>query len=214
VLKVVYLSKRRDGVSHDELVRMWRDVNVGDVARALRPDRYVVTFFQAHPKRPEHSWDGMAVVWFDDADRGRALTQGIPEPARRNGFADLLGDVVRFEADEHVFFDRPEAGPPALKLTFLVVARPGVSHEEVTGHWVGIHGPAVAAPMADIPGCRRYVASPAVASAADLPYVGVTELSYDGWDASNAHAAALGDDGFTALADNRIFLVGEELVVV
>ena len=218
-MKVVYLSKRRAGVSHDELVRMWRDVNVGDVAASLRPDRYVVTFFQPHPKRPEHSWDGMAVVWFDDAERGQALTQGIPEPARRNGFADLLGDVVRFEADEHTFYERP--GSPrrtgGLKLTFLVVARPGVSPATVTEHWVGVHGPAVAAPMASIPGAVRYVASPAVAADAtadDLPYVGVTELTYDDWDASNAHAAALGDDGFTALADNRIFLVGEELVVV
>jgi hypothetical protein len=125
-----------------------------------------------------------------------------------------LGDVARFEADEHVFFDRPASGQAELKLTFLVVARPGVRHEQVTGHWVDVHGPAVAAPMAQIPGCVRYVASPATAAAPDLPYVGVTELTYTDWAASNAHAAALGDDGFTALADNRIFLVGEELVVV
>ena len=62
-MKVVYLARRRPGVDHDALVRFWREVNVADVAAALRPDRYVVTFFQPHPKRPEHSWDGMAVVW-------------------------------------------------------------------------------------------------------------------------------------------------------
>jgi hypothetical protein len=219
-MKVVYLARRRPGVDHDALVRFWREVNVADVAAALRPDRYVVTFFQPHPKRPEHSWDGMAVVWFDDEERGRAMTDGLPEAARRNGFADMLGDVVRFEADEHTFYERAggQAGAPArgLKLTFLVVARPGVAPAKVKEHWVGVHGPAVAAPMAAIPGAVRYVASPALLESAptDLPYVGVTELTYDGWDASGAHAAALGDDGFTALADNRIFLVGEELVVV
>ncbi|MPY94184.1 MAG: hypothetical protein GEV08_14310 [Acidimicrobiia bacterium] len=211
MLKVVYLARRREGVPHDELVRRWREVNVADVAAELHPDRYVVTFFRPHGDGP-HAWDGMAVVHFEDEERGRSLTRGLPEAARRNGFADLLGDVVRFEADEHVFFERAaELADQPLKLTFLVAPRPGAPHGELVRHWVDVHGPAVAAPMADIPGARRYVASPAHEPAG--PYSGVTELSYASREASAAHAACLVDDGFGRLADNGIFLVGEELVV-
>jgi hypothetical protein len=198
-------------VAHDELVRFWREVNVADVVAGLQPDRYEVTFFR--PRPGPHSWDGMAVVWFEDEARGRAVTEGLPEPARRNGFAELLGDVVRFEADEHTFFDRPAPAPAAapVELTFLVAPRPGASHQDVVRHWVDVHGPAVAAPMAAIPGARRYVATPAHAPAGG--YSGVTQLTYDDRAASAAHASALVEDGFSALADNGIYLVGERLVV-
>lgn len=212
MLKIVYLARRRPDVDHDDLVTHWRDVNIPQVAAELRPDRYVVTFFDQHRAAGPHAWDGMACVWFDDEDRGRAVADPIPAPARRNGFADLLADVVRLEVDEHTFFDRGPLPPGGRKLTFLVVAHPGVAHQRVVEHWVGVHGPAVAAPMGSVPGARRYVASPARTPAGG--YAGVTELYYADRAAAAAHAEALVDDGFTALADNRIFLVGSELVAV
>ncbi len=211
-------------VTHDDLVRFWRERNVVDVAAGLDPDRYEVTFFDPRSPRPDHAWDGMAVVWFTDGERGRRVTEPVPEPARRNGFAAMLDTVVRFEAAEHTFFDRLAGAPApegAVRLTFLVVARDGVSHAEVVDHWVGVHGPAVAAPMADLPGALRYVASPAVAGGAageaNRPYVGVTEFLYADVASSKAHAAAVGLDGFELLADNTIFLAatapGSHLVV-
>ena len=224
MLKLVYLARRRSDLSHQALMAHWRDVNVADVAADLDPDRYVVTFFTPRPsasassnaaERP-HDWDGMATLVFDDPARGRALTESadLPQAAVRNGFAAMLGEVVRFEAREHVFFDGCEGGPlpdDAHKLTFLVVGRPGVVTDEIIDHWLRVHGPNVAAPMATIAGALRYVASPAVAG--EGPYVGVTELWYADRGAAKVHAAALSDDGFTALADNSIFLAGRELTV-
>lgn len=216
MFKVLYLARRRAEVDHDEVVRFWRERNVIDVAAGLDPDRYTVTFFEQRGRSAEHVWDGMAAVWFADAERGRQVTDPVPEPARRNGFAELLDTVLRFEADEHVLFDRLDgAALPegALTLTFLVVARPGVRHGALVDHWVNVHGPAVAAPMADIPGALRYVASPARGDDPERGYAGVTELSYADVAASKAHAAALRSDGFEALADNGIFLVGRQFVV-
>lgn len=215
MLKVVYLARRRPDVSHDELVTFWREVNVADVAAELRPDTYRVTFFGPKPAHDAHNWDGMAIVSFTDETRGRQVTEGLPAPARRNGFAEMLAEVIRFEVSEHVFFDRPGTGPTAgqtgVKLTFLVVPRPGVAHDRVVAHWVGVHGPAVAQPMAGIAGALRYVASPALERVG--AYSGITELYYADGAASKAHGALLSEDGFRSLADNSIYLVGEELVV-
>lgn len=213
MLKLVHLARRRPEVDHEALVRHWRDINVGQVAAEFAPDRYVVTFFRPPPAGSPHRWDGMAIVNFDDPARGLPLTRALPPAAQRNGFAAMLDEVVRFEADEHVLVGDPAAPLPdgAVKLTFLVVARPGVEHRAVVRHWVDVHAPAVAAPMAAIPGALRYVASPAREQTGG--YAGVTELCYADRAASQAHAAALVDDGFGALADNGIYLVGEELIV-
>lgn len=212
-MKIVYLARRRADLAHHDVVTHWRDVNIPDVAAELEPDRYTVTFFDERPHTTDHQWDGMAVVWFHDDDRGRSRTAAhVPEAARRNGFADMLEEVVRFEATEHTFVDRGPLPPEVRKLTFLVVPRPAVPHRAVVAHWIDVHGPAVAAAMADIPGALRYVASPAVAPAGG--YAGITELFYADRGAAAAHAAALADDGFSALADNRVYFVGHEVVGV
>ncbi len=213
MLKIVHLARRRPDVTHRALIAHWRDVNVAEVAAESEPDRYVVTFFRPAAAMAAHSWDGMAVVHFTDERRGLAMLEDLPPAARRNGFADLLAEVVRFRADEHVFFGDPTAVLPAgaVKLTFLVVPRPGVHHAELVDHWVRVHGPAVAGPMTGIEGALRYVASPAHQPVGG--YAGVTELCYASREASANHAAALVEDGFGRLADNSLFLVGEELIV-
>ncbi len=214
VVKLVYLVRRRAGTSHDQLVRQWREVHTAQVAEALRPDRYVVTLFRPRggDGAGEHDWDGMAALWFQDEARGLAIANREIAGAPGDDFAAMT-DVVRLRCEEHVFFDRPaEAADEPLKLTFLVVARPGAAHADVVRHWVDVHGPAVAAPMAEVAGARRYVASPALAPGGG--YTGVTELSYASRQASAAHAAALVDDGFGRLADNGIYLVAEDELVI
>jgi hypothetical protein len=125
----------------------------------------------------------------------------------------MLDEVLRFRADEHVLFGDPAVPLPsgAVKLTFLVVPQPGADHRRLVEHWIGTHAPAVAAPMAQIDGALRYVASPALEP--NGRYAGVTELCYASREASLAHAAALVDDGFGRFARNDVYLVGDELIV-
>jgi hypothetical protein len=180
--RAVHLVRRPPGDAHEDFTQRWQ-----------APPGYVVTIFDQRAPDPLHRWDLMMIAAAPEA------------PLIDAGDAEL----VTLETEPHQFYDHGTMPADARKLTFLVVARPGVSHEDVVRHWIDIHGPAVAAPMAEVPGALRYVASPAVAPSAG--YAGVTELWYADGPASRAHAALLGDDGFGRLADNTIFLVGREL---
>jgi len=210
MLKVVSLARRPPGIDHDEFVGSWSEVVAGTIVAEMEPDRLVLTFFDQRAGTGPHLYDAMAQVGFVDADRGRRAV-GPATAGGRDRLGDLLDEVVRLVTDEHVLFDRGPLTDGARKLTFLVVARADTPHEAVVSHWVAVHGPAVAAPMQGIAGALRYVASPSIERVGG--YDGVTELWYADGAASKAHAAVLGDDGFTRLADNSIFLTGRERVV-
>ena len=205
MLKLVWLARRQPHLTHEELAARWGRADFSD----LGPDRHRLTIFDPHPGLGPHQHDGMAVLWFDDDDRGRRATAGMAEPPAPDDSGPLFEHVVRLETDEHVLHEGDPLPAGARKLTFLVVPRAGTSHADVVRHWVDVHGPNVAAPMASIPGALRYVASPAVRPSGG--YAGVTELWYADRAAAQAHAAALSDDGFARLADNTIFLTGREV---
>ena len=110
--KFVFLVKRADHVTHDELVRHWQEVHLAGVAEHLRPDHYRVTFFD---QRDDTPFDGMAVLWYDDPERGRyMLGEGSPEAIRRDGFLERVQmPHVVLDCEEHVIVDgpRPEGRP-------------------------------------------------------------------------------------------------------
>ncbi len=211
MLKVISLVRRRPELDHDRFAGLWEDVVADAVTGRLQPDRCVMTVFDQHRVVGAHQYDGMVVLVFSEPEKGRRVLDTAAAGGPRSEGTDLLGEVVRLETEEHVFFDRGSVPPQPRKLTYLVVPRPGTTHAAVKHHWVSVHGPAVAAPMKDIPGALRYVASPAIEPTG--VYSGVTELWYADRDASRAHAAAVTDDGFARLADNSIYLTGHELVV-
>jgi hypothetical protein len=175
----VHLVRRPSVRDHEEFVTSWPPV-----ADAT------VTVFDQRARTPDHLWDLMVAG-------GPGLN------------ADLDATVVTLDTDPVVFFDSGPLPPEPLKLTLLVVPRRGETHEAVVRHWIDVHGPAVAGPMAAVPGALRYVASPARIPVAG--YAGVTELWYADGPSSRAHAALLHGDGFGRLADNTIFLTGHEL---
>ena len=47
MLKLVVLVRRREDVSHDELVARWQDAHMPAVIKNVQPDQYRVTFFDA-----------------------------------------------------------------------------------------------------------------------------------------------------------------------
>lgn len=211
MLKRVFGVRRRDGVPHEELVDAWRDEHIPNVLRDLDPDRYAVTFFRQREGTP---FDGMAVLGFDDAKRGRAAF-APSDPPRSCAVDALMKRSARgaftFDATEHVQVDGPR-GP--FKSVALVTKRPGVPMADLVRHWTEVHAPNVAG-AADGLGGFRYVVSIGEGLAEDAPYHGMAEVYYEDAEAWKAHGRAITPDGFDAFALTRPegLMLGQEVLV-
>lgn len=218
-LKTLTLARRRDAVTHEQLVATWRAPHAPGVVEHLRPDRYAITFFD--PRDGRAPFDGMAALTFDDAERARAVTgRNTPAAVAEDGWVDLVRlPMTRLTVTEHVFVAGP--GEPAdavqreraFKMTFLVSARDGVDPERIQRHWLDTHAPNVRSGFVAAGGVRYVVnlTDRAELDAGRAPFVGVAELSYRDREAAKAHRIA--DDGFNALTTG-IPLPGHEYVVV
>jgi hypothetical protein len=212
MLKRVFGVKRRAGVRHDELVAVWRDEHVPNVVRDLAPDRYTVSFFR---QRDDTAFDGMAILGYDDEERGRAaFRRSEPLPAAfRDGLVERSQRAATFDATtEHVQVDGPR-GP--FKSVVWVTKRPGVPMADLVGHWREVHAPNIAAAAEGIGGFR-YVVSIAEDLGDEAPYHGIAEFWYDDAEAWKAHGRHVRPDGFEDLAEMGpgTRLIGEELVVL
>jgi len=212
MLKRVFGVRRRDGVPHEELVDAWRDEHIPNVVRDLAPDHYAVTFFRQREGTP---FDGMAVLTFDDADRGRAAWAPTDPP--KGCFRDALTERAAprafvFDATEHVQVDGPR-GP--FKSVSFVAKRPGTSMEAFVRHWLDVHAPNVVGAASGLGDGFRYVVSVGEGLADDAPYHGIAELYYADREAWKAHGRALGPDGFETVAVLRpeATMLGEEVHV-
>ena len=210
--KFVFLVKRADHVTHDELVRHWQEVHLAGVAEHLRPDHYRVTFFD---QRDDTPFDGMAVLWYDDPERGRyMLGEGSPEAIRRDGFLERVQmPHVVLDCEEHVIVDGPRP-EDALKVTALVNAKSGIDGQDLYRHWLDVHAPNVAGGLRSTAGGHRYALSFATQGPSEPEFAGMAELWYESADASRAHAEKLEDDGFGRFADAAVMLIGREIVAV
>lgn len=212
MLKQIFLVKRADGVTHEELARHWQQVHLPGVVAHMRPDHYHVTFFEQGDDTP---FDGMAALCFDDAERGRRVTgANTSEAVRRDGFVDLVQQpAIALECDEHVIVDGPRP-QGTLKLTALVKAREGVDRDAVCAHWLDVHAPNVASSLESTDGGLRYTISLAKPPAGQPELVGVAELWYASDAAYRAHMEKATDDGFGRLAEGAAILMGHEIVGV
>lgn len=215
-VKTMSVIRRREGVSHEQLVAHWMDPHAPGVRTHLQPDRYAVTVFD--PRDGRAKYDGMAVLGYDDAERAeaRAASDGAAEVAR-DGFLQLIERPTRLTVQEHVIVPGPTDARPAsaeernsaFKMTFLVSAREGVDAERIRTHWLELHAPNVKSNFVASGGVR-YVVNLVV----NLPeggIIGVPELWYRDREAALAHHIA--DDGFNALTTG-ISLPGREHVMV
>jgi hypothetical protein len=211
-LKTLVPIRRRNEVSHDELVTFWRDVHMPGVVAHMRPDHYSVTLFDEAGDRvaPEERYDGMATLWFDDAARGRQM-QGRTMPAEvaGDGFGDrIVFPMARLDSTEHVIVDGPREAA-GFKFVALVRARPGVGPNELRRHWLDVHAPNVASDMVAAGGLR-YVVSIADQGSRPAEYAGVAELWYRDKAAWKAHAVS--DDGFNAMTRVVFLRSAQELI--
>lgn len=178
MLKLVYVIRRKPGLSADEFRAYWLDRHaplVTEVAPAIGALRYVQSHFYDHPANEAMRSvrgmlppvDGVTEVWWESraafeaaygSPEGQAAAARLAEDEAR--FIDFSQSQV-FMTEAHEIFDhrdRHPVGGGALKVTYLLARREGLTRAEVQRTWLQDHGPLVAS-FADTLLMARYVQS-------------------------------------------------------
>ena len=219
--KMMYLIKRREATSREELVAHWFANHMPGVVASQqaaaakgRPhaSRYIATLYDPD-RNGLHPWDGVAQLWWPR-----------PLPRPKVGFGSEPRDVFQQKAEpywpwatrEYVVVDGGEhlsAAPSTLgtpypttrsgflKASYLVAAKPGTDHAALFRHWLERHVPNVRATLAAAGGFR-YVVSHSIAPA-EAPYAGMAELYFHDADGWRAYRRAIEPDGMERWVDGE-----------
>ncbi len=206
--KMIYLIRRAETTSRDELVMHWYGNHMRGVLQAQREaeaagnphaHKYQVTLFGDQQgaqgaQGTRQAYDGMAQLWYDEP-----LAKPPPdrEWAPRDTFQQKVEPYVVWGTTEHVVIDGSEHLPVEpltlndpfptsrsgfYKVTFLVKARAGVDWQDFYRAWLEDHAPNVRNVMREVGGLR-YVVSHSI-DPDDEPYAGMAELYFrdpSGW---------------------------------
>ncbi len=203
--KMMYLIRRAEGTSRDELVLHWYGNHMRGVLQSQRiakaagkphARRYHVTLFadQQGQQGTRQLYDGMAQLWYDEP---LAKPPANREWSPRDTFQQKVEPYVVWGTREHVVIDGSEHLPiepltlndpfPTsrsgfYKVTYLVKARAGVDWSEFYQAWLEDHAPNVRNVMREVGGFR-YVVSHSIDPESE-PFAGMAELYFpdpSGW---------------------------------
>jgi uncharacterized protein (TIGR02118 family) len=231
VIKVAAAAQRHPtNRSLSDFHRYWAETHGPLYANTKALRRYVqhLTLHETYGNKPEPTFDGISMFWFDEYFPFEAARED-PE-ARPLLEAVISDDEQLFDratswpnhgrratvwAREHVIVDG-ETKPDMVKAIFVASKLPGLAHDEFFDHWLDRHGPLGAA----VPGLRRYVQNHALLEAyADghQTHDGWAELWFDDLAALQAAVASpawgvLGEDGATLFAQPLGVCVARERV--
>lgn len=217
--KMMYLIRRRPTASREELVAHWFANHMPLVIAAQEAQaakgrrharRYLATLFDADSKG-RREWDGVAQLWFDE------VPPSPPEPhgtVPTDSFQQKAEPYVPWATTEYVVMDGADRlpvepltlNPPFpctrsgfAKVTFLVRALPGIDHDELYAHWLGVHVPNVRGVMEQVGGFR-YVVSHSI-DPATAAYAGMAELYFPDLDAWDRYKTTVQPDGMERFVD-------------
>lgn len=250
MIKLVYVIVRRPELSAQDFRNYWLTRHgplVAAQAKALKLRKYV----QSHPFDDPASEamravrgmrapaDGVTEVWWDSledfssayatpegAEAGRILAEDEAK------FIDFEKSAV-FLTEEHVIFDHTGGqgpGPEAVKATYLLTKRDGLTQAECHETWLNDHGPLVASFAGPLK-MAKYVQNHAIAPEVNAgiqagrnyepPLDGITEVWVNsleemagGGEAAQAAGAALVEDErrFVQMDRSRLFLTREHVI--
>lgn len=179
MIHLMFLMRRKPGLSRQECQKHWREIHAPLAQRIPGIRRYV----QSHVLNvndDDPPYDGMAEIWVDDEAaavsvfRSKEYMEGayLDEP----NFVDLKR-AVRLRTEDHILL----AGQPmtrdarAIKRISLVKRKPGMSREEFCRYWKEVHGPIAL----KLPGLLRYVQShtlPSMYANGEPPFDGAAQV--------------------------------------
>lgn len=233
--KMVYLIRRRETASRDELVAHWfanhmPGVMQGQLDQASEGRRaawrYIATLFEPSDGGGERSWDGMAQLWWDEPLR-RRVEHGDPPT---DTFQEKAEPYVHWGTREYVVIDGSERLPVEpltlnapfpttrsgfFKVTALLKAQSGADFDALFAHWLNVHAPNVRSVMESVGGFR-YVVSLSL-DPAEEAFAGMAELYFDDASGWAAYIDAFEPDGMEQWVDPEgtvVLTSGTEMVAI
>lgn len=217
--KMMFLIRRREGVSREELVAHWFANHMPAVissqhaareAGSFHAWRYLATLYDADASG-RHVWDGVAQLWWD---------KPLPRPDKPFGdppvdsFQQKAEPYVPWGTTEYVLMDGSERLPVEpltlndpfpttrsgfYKVTFLVAVKAGSDVAAFHDHWLTVHAANVCKVLEDVGGFR-YVVSLSLEPEAE-PFAGMAELYFPDAAAWQRFGASLKADGMERWMD-------------
>jgi hypothetical protein len=205
---MLYLIRRRPGVTREELVVHWFARHMPPViesqlkaaaAGRFHAWRYIATLFDPTVDG-QYPWDGIAALSFDAALPTAGISHGEPP---MDSFQERALPYSPWATREYVLIDGSDRLPVTpsklgvpfpctrsgfFKITFLVKAKPGIDFRAMYDCWLDVHAPRITALMQQFGGLR-YVLNlgiePEVA-----PYAGMAELWFRSRESARQYLAA------------------------
>jgi len=181
MIRLIFLLRKKKGLSHEEYYRYWREEHgplVASHARKLNMLRYVqVHTIQDDPANAamaaarggmEPIYDGVAEAWFENRE---ALVDATTSAAGRAAAAALVEDEARFIDLENspiwLAHEHPQVNPVPenivatprsgfVKLYFPLRSRREMAEAEMQRYWYSNHGPLIRR-QAAASGIARYI---------------------------------------------------------
>jgi len=111
MVKLVYCITKKAGLTDEEFFRYWKNVH-GPIGARIPGLRRLVQSHRLTVHGDEHrpDYDGMAELWFDDAEALLAARQSPEWKASTDDEANFIdpGKVAYFVSEEHVILGEPE----------------------------------------------------------------------------------------------------------
>ena len=194
--KMIFLIKRREGSSRDELIMQWYKNHMPTVIasqdRAIArgrdgASRYIAQLFQSSNKK-EMSWDGMAQLWFAEPqkpapnDHGQDPTDTFQQKAAPY-FSWATREYVVIDGSENLSTEPltlnepyPSTRSGFFRVNYLVPAQAGTDYDAFFKHWLEVHVPNIRDWMNQANGFRYVVSHSIYPDVA--PYAGMAELYF------------------------------------
>lgn len=220
-IKMIFLIKRRENVSREELIMQWYKNHMPAVIAAQErsiangrdgASRYIAQLFSTSNKT-EMSWDGMAQLWFAQAQKPTKPNAGT-NPS--DTFQEKAQPYFSWATREYVVMDGSEnlsTAPLTLnepfpstrsdffRVNYLVPAQEGIDYSALYQHWLDVHVPNIKSWM-EASGGYRYVVSHSVFPE-EAPYAGMAELYFQDEDSWKHCQSLMRADGMEAYVDGR-----------
>ncbi len=217
--KMIFLIRRRNGVSRDELIMHWFKNHMPAVissnksaSKSGRPgaSRYIAQLFDSVGDE-RLAWDGMAQLWFESpmapmkAPAGRPPTDTFQQKAEPYWSWATREYVVRDGGDRlsttplELNDPYPSTRSGFFRLNYLVAAKAGIDFDDFFRHWLEVHVPNVDSHL-DEARAFRYVVSHSIYPDR-APYAGMAELYFEDAEGARMFQTSIQPDGMEKWMD-------------